>query len=158
MHAHRVHWIDARQGGTRSCCGPSAEASSRPAFVADEDAGAGPFGGGAFGVRRPLRFLAHRLSLDDAQVAALAGILDAVKIERAQAAVDERRAHAAFADALAGEAFDEARAGEATRLRLDSAGRLQKAVGEAVGRIHALLQPEQRARLAYLIRTGALRL
>jgi hypothetical protein len=39
---------------------------------------------GGFGVRRPLRFLAHRLELDEKQVAALAKVLDDLKIERAQ--------------------------------------------------------------------------
>ncbi|HSZ81269.1 MAG TPA: hypothetical protein VLA14_03255, partial [Polyangia bacterium] len=34
------------------------------------------FGGGAFGVRRPLRFLAYKLELDERQVAALARVLD----------------------------------------------------------------------------------
>jgi hypothetical protein len=33
---------------------------------------------------------------------------------------------------------------------------VQAAVARALGRIHALLQPEQRAQLAYLLRTGAL--
>ena len=79
------------------------------AMAGDEDAPFG-FGGGHFGVRRPLRFLAYRLDLDDAQVAELAKILDEIKTERAQAAVDHRRALSAFADAIAGESFDEAKA------------------------------------------------
>ena len=54
------------------------------------DEGFGP--GGGFGVRRPLRFLAHKLDLDNDQVVQLARILDELKIERAQAAVDDRRA------------------------------------------------------------------
>jgi hypothetical protein len=57
----------------------------------------GSFGGGAFGVRRPLRFLAYKLELNDAQVSELARILDELKTERAQAAVDHRRALSAFA-------------------------------------------------------------
>src|SRR5689334_2143910 len=61
---------------------------------------------GGFGVRRPLRFLAHKLELNDAQVAALARVLDELKTERAQAAVDGRRALAEFADATSADAFD----------------------------------------------------
>ena len=57
-------------------------------------------GAGAFGVRRPLRFLAHKLDLDEKQVTALARILDELKTERAQAAVDDRRSLAEFADAV----------------------------------------------------------
>jgi len=111
-----------------------------------------------FGVRRPLRFLAWKLQLDEAQVAKLAAVLNELKTERAQAAVDDRRTLTAFADAVAGERFDEARAREARDGRVKSAERLQAAVERALAAIHALLEPEQRERLAYLIRTGALTL
>ncbi len=56
--------------------------------------------GGGFGVRRPLRFLAWKLELEEPQVAKLAAILDELKIERAQAAVDQRRSIGSFADAV----------------------------------------------------------
>jgi hypothetical protein len=114
------------------------------------------FGGGGFGVRRPLRFLAHRLGLDDRQIAELARILDALKTERAQAEVDRRRSVAAFADALGGDAFDAARAAEGGRLRVETAERLREAVLKALGEIHAILRLDQRSELAYLIRTGTL--
>jgi Spy/CpxP family protein refolding chaperone len=116
------------------------------------------FGSGGFGVRRPLRFLAHKLDLDERQVAELARILDELKTERAQAEVDRRRTLTAFADSLTGEAFDGARAGEGGELRLKSAERLRTAVLKALQQIHAILNPEQRSRLAYLIRTGTLAL
>jgi Spy/CpxP family protein refolding chaperone len=114
------------------------------------------FGGGSFGVRRPLRFLAYKLNLSEEQVAELAKVLDELKTERAQAAVDDRRTVAAFADAMGLEAFDEARAREGGDLRVKSAERLRDAVIKALGRIHALLDSGQRAQLAYLIRTGVL--
>jgi Spy/CpxP family protein refolding chaperone len=114
------------------------------------------FGAGGFGVRRPLRFLAHKLDLDDRQVAELARILDELKTERAQAEVDRRRTVSAFADALAGDAFDEAKAGEGGELRVKSAERLRNAVLKAMRQIHAILNTDQRVRLAYLIRTGTL--
>lgn len=113
-------------------------------------------GGGAFGVRRPLRFLAYKLNLSEEQVAQLAKILDELKTERAQSAVDDRRTVAAFADALGLEQFDEARAKEGGDLRVKSAERLRDAVVRALGRIHALLDAGQRAQLAYLVRTGVL--
>jgi Spy/CpxP family protein refolding chaperone len=100
--------------------------------------------------------LAHKLDLDDRQIAELAKILDDLKTERAQAEVDRRRTVAAFADALAGEAFDSAKAEEGGNLRLQSAERIRAAVLKALGQIHALLTADQRTRLAYLIRTGAL--
>jgi Spy/CpxP family protein refolding chaperone len=113
-------------------------------------------GGGGFGVHRPLRFLAHKLDLDERQITALARILDELKTERAQGAVDHRRTVAAFADALTGDTFDSAKAGEGADLRLKSADRLRGAVLKALQQIHGVLNPEQRSRLAYLIRTGAL--
>jgi Spy/CpxP family protein refolding chaperone len=114
------------------------------------------FGGGSFGVRRPLRFLAHKLDLDEKQVESLARILSDLKTERAQAAVDDRRVLGAIADTVAGETFDPARAAAVTGERVKSAERLRDAVAKALGEIHALLQPSQRERLAYMIRTGTL--
>jgi Spy/CpxP family protein refolding chaperone len=113
-------------------------------------------GGGSFGVRRPLRFLAYKLQLTEPQVAELAKILAELKTERAQAAVDDRRTAAGLADAIDAEAFDEAKAKTAGDARVKSAERLRDAVAKALGKIHALLQPPQRAQLAYLIRTGSL--
>jgi Spy/CpxP family protein refolding chaperone len=124
----------------------------------EEDAAALGFGSGAFGVRRPLRFLAYKLQLEESQVAELAKILDDVKTERAQAAVDHRRTLSAFADAVSGDAFDHGKAESGAKLRLESADRVKGAVLTALERLHAILDQEQRARLAYLIRTGTLTL
>ncbi|MGH7270693.1 MAG: Spy/CpxP family protein refolding chaperone [Polyangiaceae bacterium] len=110
----------------------------------------------AFGVRRPLRFLAFKLDLDERQVTELASIMSELKTERAQAAVDHRRTTSALADAVAAEAFDAAKVKSATSDRVRSDEQVQSAVARALGRIHALLAPEQRTKLAYLLRTGAL--
>jgi Spy/CpxP family protein refolding chaperone len=112
--------------------------------------------GGGWGVRRPLRFLAHKLDLDDKQVAELARILDELKIERAQAEVDDRRARAEFAEAIQGAAFDAAKAAAAGERRVQSAAKLRDALTRALAAIHALLSPEQRERFSYLVRTGVL--
>ena len=112
--------------------------------------------GGGFGVRRPLRFLAFKLELEEKQIADLATILAELKTERAQAAVDNRRATSAFADAIEGDAFDQARVEDAGAQRVKSAEHLRQAVTRALGKIHAVLDVEQRKKLAYLIRTGAL--
>lgn len=114
--------------------------------------------GGAFGVRRPLRFLAYKLGLRDEQVAAMARILGEVKTERAQAEVDSRRTMAVLADAIAAATFDPVRAAEGAHLRVRSAERLRDVLVGALRDIHALLDPDQRARLAYMIRTGTLTL
>jgi len=113
-------------------------------------------GGSNFGVRRPLRFMAHRLELNEKQVAELAAILDELKTERAQAAVDQRRSVGNFADALAGDTFDEAGAKGSADLRVKSAERLRDAVVKALKRTHAMLDAEQRKQLSYLLRSGQL--
>jgi Spy/CpxP family protein refolding chaperone len=114
----------------------------------------GHFGG--FGVRRPLRFLAYKLELEEGQVEELASILNDLKTERAQGEVDHRRSTAVIAASIAGETLDSAKLAEATEDRVKSAQRLRDAVVKAIGRIHAMLTAEQRSRFAYLIRTGAL--
>lgn len=107
-------------------------------------------------MRRPLRFLAYKLDLDEEQVEQLATVLDELKTERAQSAVDDRRATSSLADAVAAETFDAAKVKAATGDRAKSAERVQAAVARALERLHGLLKPEQRAQLAYLLRTGAL--
>jgi Spy/CpxP family protein refolding chaperone len=146
---HHDHGGRHRHGGRRDHHGP-------PFGPWAQFGGDGDFGGGPFGVRRPLRFLAHKLDLRDEQVAELARVLDDLKTERAQGEVDQRRSTAAFADAVAGEAFDETKVNEAADARVKSAERLRGAIVKALGRIHTLLDPEQRGKLAYLLRTGAL--
>jgi Spy/CpxP family protein refolding chaperone len=118
-----------------------------------DERGGGP---GGFGVRRPLRFLAFKLELDEHQVAELARILNDLKTERAQAAVDDRRTVSAFAEAISDGTWDEAKALAAAELRVKSAQGLKDAVVKALGRIHALLETGQREKIAYLIRTGTL--
>jgi Spy/CpxP family protein refolding chaperone len=120
--------------------------------------GSGGFGEDSFGVRRPLRFLAHKLELSDEQTAQLARILDELKTERAQASVDDRRTLGDFADAISGEAFDAQRISAGTQRRADSSQRLREAVSKALQQLHALLNPQQRAKLSYLIRAGVLSL
>ncbi len=156
MYPGMMAWWKWKTAGHHAHCGPHAghggcgEGGGEAHASGDE----GDFGGGSFGVRRPLRFLAHKLDLDDKQVAELAHILNELKTERAQAAVDHQRTVSAFADAIEGDAFDDARAQEGAKLRLASAERLREAVVKALSRIHALLTKEQREKFAYLIRTG----
>ncbi|MEL6341360.1 MAG: Spy/CpxP family protein refolding chaperone [Myxococcota bacterium] len=113
-------------------------------------------GGSAFGVRRPLRTMAHRLDLDDEQVSKLAQILNELKTERAQASVDEQRSISAIAEGIQGESFDAERVSEGLELRVQSATRLKAEITKALERTHRMLDNEQRERLAYLLRSGQL--
>jgi Spy/CpxP family protein refolding chaperone len=156
---HRAHvfvgrpWRAAYAGA--GCCEPQAGQDFGRVEMAFEG---GPWSGSPFGVRRPLRFLAGKLDLDESQVRRLAEILDELKTERAQAAVDDRRTLASFAEALGGETFDSAKAQSGAKLRTESGDRVAKAVARALERIHAILKPEQREKFAHLIRTGVVEL
>lgn len=124
----------------------------------DADSAGGPLRGAAmlFGVRRPLRFMARQLELSEEQIAQLAAIIDDLKTERAQARVDDRRAVAAFADALLGESFGLDAARKAAEERADSARKVEEAVVKALHKTYGLLEPEQRKKLAYMLRAGTL--
>ena len=171
MHPAMVSWWRARHGCDDNGCGPgwgarqwAGGAGGAGGYARGGHGGGGDdgeaegFGGGAFGVRRPLRFLAYKLELDERQVGELARILDELKTERAQAEVDRRRSLSAFADAVAGDTFDDGKAKQAASARVATAERLRDAVTSALGRLHTLLDKDQRERLAYLIRTGVLTL
>src|SRR5262245_40313250 len=110
-----------------------ASAGCAPAY--EMSASDGEFGGGSFGVRRPLRFLAFKLGLDDRQVAEVAKVLADIKTERAQAEVDGRRAAAMLADLAAAAEFDQARAKEAADLKVRSAERVRDALVTMLSRL-----------------------
>src|SRR5579884_4276384 len=108
MHGHALSsWWRAHHGeggcgpfGRQGwSCGPGGGRHWGGHGESEGEADGEGFGGGAFGVRRPLRFLAYKLGLDERQVSELARILDELKTERAQAEVDRRRSLSGFADA-----------------------------------------------------------
>ena len=107
-------------------------------------------------MRRPLRFLAHKLELNDEQVARFAAILDHLKTERAQAEVDHRRRTAALAEAFESTSFDHTKVDAAHDEQARSAERLRLSVKLALEQMHALLDVEQRKKFAYLLRAGIL--
>ena len=163
MHPGMYHWWKQRQadrcgGEAYASCGSGGhEWGWRGRHHEHFEASHGDEGGG-FGVRRPLRFLAHKLELDERQVGELARILSELKTERAQAEVDQRRTVTAFADAITAESFDEGKAGDAAGQRTRSAERVRDAVLKALREIHSILGPEQRQHFAYLLRTGVVTL
>jgi len=156
MHPGFMSWWARHHGPSRfeyaaAGCGPGRTRWHGGESGGDEPGG---FGGGPFGVRRPLRFLAFKLGLDDSQTAELAAVLDGLKTERAQAAVDHRRMTSAVADLFAAPAFDAAKVAQAGAQRVTSATRLADAQAVALQRVHAMLDDEQRKVFAYLLRTG----
>lgn len=114
--------------------------------------GRGP--GGGFGMRRPLRFLVEHLGLDDAQASELSRVIDELRLEREQAALDGRRAQGRLADLLEGDPLDVPAVEAAADGRLAAAKRERDAIVAALGRLHRALKPEQRTKLATLLRSG----
>lgn len=164
MHPGFIHhWrrrARAAELGTSAygCTGSGGSPGSRWMWEASRRFGESAFGAEGFGARRPVRFLAMRLDLDEAQVAKLAKILERLRVEREQAAVDSRRAAGALADALEGAALETGRVDEATRLRVEATRRVQESVARALAELHELLDAEQREELASLIRSGVVHL
>ena len=84
MYPGMLHWWkNARRAGA---CGAHAGQGPAGGGFSFHRGDGDDLGGGAFGVRRPLRFLAYRLNLNETQVEELAKILDELKTERAQLA------------------------------------------------------------------------
>jgi Spy/CpxP family protein refolding chaperone len=136
-------------------CGTSSHAHGRGYGMRMEMRGHG-HGHGGIGVRRPLRFLAWKLELDEDQLGEVAKILGELKTERAQGEVDHAKGLAALADAVSSDTFDSARATEGAAVRVASAERMRSATVKALEDLHRLLTSEQRRTLAYLIRTGSI--
>jgi hypothetical protein len=109
-------------------------------------------------VRRPIRFLSERLDLSEKQVSQLARIIERIRIERAQAAVDLRRAADEFADVLESSDFTTEAAESAGQRRIAAAKNVQDVVSSSLQLLHEMLDEEQRDELASLIRTGAIKL
>jgi hypothetical protein len=151
-HAHACDTHTGAHGGWHE--GPGCHGHGGPGFHASGFDPGDP--GGGFGVRRPLRFLAHKLDLNESQLEAFARALDELKTERAQAAVDQRRRVSTLAEALEGGEVDENKLREAGEQQERSATQVRAAVESALRKMHAVLDADQRKRLAYLLRAGVL--
>ncbi len=113
-------------------------------------------GGRMFGVRRPLRYLTWKLDLSDQQVRELADVLKRLKNARSQTQVDWDGSVADIADTFTSTQFDEDNAQAAVERRKRSASAQQDQIVEALRRLHAILDQDQRAEFAYLLRSGSL--
>jgi len=100
--------------------------------------------------------MTRQLDLDEEQVEAMAAILDDLKTQRAQARVDRRKAIGTFADAFLEATFETERVQKAALSRAESERAVEEAVAQALQRTFAVLDPEQRKRLAYLLRSDGI--
>ncbi|MCG8436009.1 MAG: hypothetical protein MJA83_18470 [Gammaproteobacteria bacterium] len=115
-------------------------------------------GGRSFGVRRPLRYLAYRLDLDESQTRRMATVLNQLKTEREQADLDEKRTVASMAALLeeGTPTLDEVR--EALSGRVSSAEHLREETAKALVAISDFLDQDQREEFINLLLTGSIAL
>ena len=104
-----------------------------------------------FSVKRPLRFLIHKLGLDQEQIMAVADALSDFRMEKDLADVDRRRAKKVLVGALKGEEFDEEVAAEGVKAQVEANQRLQEAFVDSLKRVHGVLTTDQREKLAFLL-------
>jgi hypothetical protein len=107
--------------------------------------------------RRPLggaRHLLRRIGATPEQERAVLAETDALAEALGALRQDARALRGDLADLLAAPALDPARVAAALDARLARAGELRTKLAGALARVHAALGPEQRARLAALVRSG----
>lgn len=129
------HGDDARRG----CDGDDARRGFR-----------GPWGG-PFGGRPPLFHLIHDLNLSRDQWHQVHDILHDLRDTFAQGRADMRASVNPLLGVLAAESFDAAAAETVARGHDATYGRVRGAALTALGRLHAILTPDQRARLRDLL-------
>lgn len=114
--------------------------------------------GASFGVRRPLRYLAHRLDLDENQVRRLAAVLNQLKTESEQASLDEKRSVTGLANLLleGTPTLDECK--EQLAARVKTAEHMRDETAKATVAICSLLDEDQRAEFVDLLLAGDFRL
>jgi uncharacterized membrane protein len=105
----------------------------------------------------PLRHLFARLGVRPEQEPVLSAEAEALWREAAGLREDGRAAREELAGLFSAEALDAAAVSAALDRRLVRIGALRTRLAEALARVHATLDPEQRARLAALVRHGGFR-
>ena len=114
--------------------------------------------GAGFGVRRPLRYLSYQLDLDESQRRQIAVLLDSVKTEREQAALDEKKMVAELADLVVKEDVSTDALEETLSARVRSTRQVQSLIAKALKEISTVLDADQREEFSYLLRSGAFRI
>lgn len=114
--------------------------------------------GRSFGVRRPLRYLAHHLDLNESQTRRMASVLNTLKTEREQAELDEKRTVTALASLLEEGTPTLAEAREVLKARVDSADQLKEETAKALVAISDFLDQDQREEFINLLLTGSVSL
>jgi uncharacterized membrane protein len=106
------------------------------------------------GPRAGARFLAARIGARPDQERVLSEEADALAGEISRARADLAAVRAEMADLLSAPSLDASAVAAAIDRRLSGLAGVRARAAEGLARVHAALDPEQRARLAELVRTG----
>lgn len=109
---------------------------------------------GRRGPRAGARFLAARLGARPDQERVLSEEADALAAAFSDARADLASVRAELADLLSGPSLDASAVGAAIDRRLARLAGVRTRAAEGLARVHAVLDPEQRARLAAMVRAG----
>ena len=112
--------------------------------------------GAQFGVRRPLRYLSYQLDLSENQMRRMSSVLNAIKNEREQSALDEKRTVTAIADLMADGTPTLEEFSEALQPRTRSAEQLQAEIASGLVQIFDILDDDQREQFVVLLLSGAI--
>ncbi len=112
--------------------------------------------GAQFGVRRPLRYLSYQLDLSENQMRRMSSVLNAIKNEREQSALDEKRTVTAIADLMADGTPTLEEFSEALQPRTRSAEQLQAEIARGLAQISDILDEDQREQFVGLLLSGAI--
>ena len=116
--------------------------------------GGPPWAGNGFVRAQVLRHVSQRLAATPGQEKVIASALDEV-MQAGRAAHEAMRASKKdLAATFAGPSFDESLLGDVFSRQDDAIRNLRLAVTGALGRVHEVLEPEQRERLAELLARG----
>ena len=109
-------------------------------------------------MRRPLRYLTWKLDLDENQTRRMAAVLNSLKTEREQAALDEQRTTAELAKLMEGETPTLEEVREALGGRVAATEKLVDETAKAVVAIAGFLDEDQREEFIELLLTGTVSL
>lgn len=112
--------------------------------------------GAQFGVRRPLRYLGYQLDLSENQMRRMGSVLNAIKNEREQLALDEKRTLSAVADLLTEGVPTLEELNDALALRNTSSEKLQGEIAQALAQIADMLDEDQREQFVGLLVNGSI--
>lgn len=113
--------------------------------------GHGGWGRGRFGGPRRMFFALRRLGLDRGQREQVWSVVHDVKQSMGELRDGKLRSLDAAVDAVSADEFDRARVEAEASKQGEAFGRVRQAIVDGLARIHAILTPEQRARLRTML-------